>query len=227
MHPFASRRAPLRRALLPAVVAALAGGASAAPLAAQGTFEGVITMTVQDPRGTGSGSMQYMLRAGKVRVDFAAARAGVPMTVIVDPGAQKMYMVMAPQRMYVERAISAEQLDRMTGHAKPEITKTGKIETIAGRECEIWTATENGERYDACVAKGLGTFFQGESALLGRGGWLDELRDGAFPLRITRGDGATLLQVTSIERKPLDAALFAVPEGYRKMELPAGVLRRQ
>jgi hypothetical protein len=226
MHPFASRRAPRRRAFLPAVVTLLATGASAAPLAAQGTFEGVITMNVQDPRGTGSGSMQYMLRAGKMRVDFAAARAGVPMTVIVDPAARKMYMVMAPQRMYMERAITSEQLDRMTGHTKPEITKTGKMETIAGRQCEIWTATENGERYDACVAKGLGTFFQGEGALIGRGGWLDELRDGAFPLRVKRGDGATLLEVTSIERKPLDAALFAVPEGYRKMELPAG-MRRQ
>ena len=225
MHPNILTRARTARAALPAVsLAALALCGSITPLGAQSAFEGVITIATHGRQGDVS-SMQYMLRDGKMRMDFAAGGA---MSAIVDPKAEKMYVVMAPQRMYMERSITIDDAARATASSKAEITKTGRKETIAGYECEHWTITDAGEQYDACVAKGLGTFFQGESALARHGApqWFEELKDGLFPLRVARANGETVLEVTRIERKPMDASLFAVPAGFRKVDMPAGLMRR-
>jgi len=72
------------------------------------------------------------------------------------------------------------------------------------------------------VASGLGTFMAG-----GRGreeAWGGLLREQqGFPLKVARNNGATIMEVTKIEPKQLDPALFAPPADYKKMEMPAGM----
>ena len=52
--------------------------------------------------------------------------------------------------------------------------------------------------------------------------WARELsRQGAFALRVADTTGVAVWEVTRIEKKVLDAALFAPPHGYRRMEMPS------
>ena len=148
------------------------------------------------------------------------------MAMIIDTKAQKMYMVMDQQRMYMEQAITPSGMAGALEKRKPDITRTGKTETIAGYSCEHWLIKDDGVAFDACVAKGLGPFFGGESPMGRRAtpAWYEELKDGLFPLKVMRGD-ETVLEVTGIEKKSLDASLFAPPAGYQKMDLPAGMRR--
>ena len=43
---------------------------------------------------------------------------------------------------------------------------------------------------------------------------------GFFPLRVTDEQGATVLEVTAIEPKAVDAALFSPPADYTAMSMP-------
>lgn len=120
-------------------------------------------------------------------------------------------------------------------------TPTGKTETVAGYNCTHWVIGEKQDT-DACLAKGLGYFGGGSDS----GGVFDKLRnlalgdktkaqlqanpeflkfveDGVFPLKlaiIENGQSRTLMEVTSVERKPLDDSIFAIPSDYKKMEIP-------
>ncbi|MGE0882911.1 MAG: DUF4412 domain-containing protein [Blastocatellales bacterium] len=120
-------------------------------------------------------------------------------------------------------------------------TSTGKTETIAGYACEHWIVGDKQDT-DVCLAKGLGYFGGGGQS----GGIFDKLKNlamgdkekaildanpefakfvegGAFPLKISQienGQTKTIMEVTSVERKPLDDSLFAVPPDYKKMEIP-------
>lgn len=120
-------------------------------------------------------------------------------------------------------------------------TPTGKTETIAGHTCTHWILGDKQDT-DACLAQGLGYFGGGSDS----GGLFDQLRNfalgdkakvalqsnpeflkfvegGVFPLKlatIENGQPRTILEVTSVERKPLDDSLFAIPADYKKMEIP-------
>ena len=120
-------------------------------------------------------------------------------------------------------------------------TPTGKTETIAGHTCTHWILGEKQDT-DACLAKGLGFFGGGGDS----GGLFDQLRSfalgdkakaalqsnpeflkfvegGVFPLKlatIENGQPRTIMEVTSVEQKPLDDSLFAIPADYKKMEIP-------
>ena len=53
--------------------------------------------------------------------------------------------------------------------------------------------------------------------------WTGALRDQqGFPLKVTRVDGAAVMEVTKIEKKALDASMFAPPADYQKLEMPTG-----
>ena len=45
-------------------------------------------------------------------------------------------------------------------------------------------------------------------------GWARDLDKGMFPLKVTK-NGETLLEVTKVEKKKLDATLFLAPEGFQ------------
>jgi hypothetical protein len=136
----------------------------------------------------------------------------------------------------------AEKMAEKTGAADSfKATPTGKTETVAGHTCTHWILGEKQDT-DACLAKGLGYFGGGSDS----GGVFDKLRNlalgdktkaalqanpeflkfaegGVFPLKlaiIENGQSRTLMEVTSVERKPLDDSVFAIPADYKKMEIP-------
>lgn len=200
---------------------------TAATLAAQAPFEGAISMTVVGDNGKAQ-DLHYMLKGGKLRFDMTGNR-GEQMAMIIDPAEKKMLMVMTSQKMYMEQEIAAAAA---VEKGKPAtIKRTGKTEMIAGYRCEHVIVTENdNSSSDVCVATGLGAFRMPSGG--GRGGppkepgWGVALADGGFPLKVQKGETVTL-EVKQIEKKSLDAALFAPPEGFQKLDMGMGGLMRK
>jgi hypothetical protein len=131
-------------------------------------------------------------------------------------------MLMPEMQMYMEMDNSelTKQATEKIDEAK--ITKTGKTETIAGHSCEHILVESEGKKTDVCGAQDLGFFIFAANPM--RGGrqpaWAQAMK-GFFPLKVVTDDGKTTLEVTKIEPKSLDAALFTVPAGYHSM--PAGM----
>jgi hypothetical protein len=133
-----------------------------------------------------------------------------------------MLMMMASQKMYMEMAIPPGVGQPSSAAGKADVTRTGKTETIAGHKCEHVIVKEEAQTYDVCVAQDLGNFINPAFANpMGRGSasdWSAKIGDG-FPLRVAKGD-RTIMEVTKVEPGTLDAALFAPPTDWQKMQMP-------
>lgn len=185
----------------------------AAPLAAQG-FEGVITMSTTTPNG--SVPSKIYVKNDRSRVETTTPRGD--MVTITDRPNKTSYMVMTAQQQYVQREIREGGMGGgANAPAAPEIVKTGKMDKVAGYDCEHWTIkTGQMGDMDACVAKGLGQFVGG-----GRGmGGMNRAFGDMFPLKVSGANG-TMLEVTSIEKKSLGDDMFAPPAGFTKVDPPA------
>ena len=206
----------------------------ASPLAAQThPFEGAISITVNGKDGK-SLPLTYLLKDGKVRMDQAGPRGDL-VGIVVDPAAQKTIMIMTSQKMFMEMDMSGAKPPvpdgRGAGHKT--ISRTGKFETIAGYKCEhVMITDDDGSTTDVCTTSEISATFNLPMGNSSRGfmqpqppGWASQLGAGIFPLKVQKGD-LVIYEVKSIEKKSLDAALFAAPEGYQRMSMPAGMPRR-
>lgn len=215
-----------------AVALVLAGAtmAAGAPAGAQAPFEGVVTirMSSKTPQGVMSQQMEYLMRAGKVRVNMAPP-PGLPVvgpSLLVVPQEKKAYMLMAAQSAYMEvpmfDSLVAEAAKRAPGGAEEtKVVRTGKKETVAGVSCEHVQVTSKTGTADLCLSRELGRFVNPADALRQSGGWQRELGN-EFPLKVTMLDGSVPLEVIKVERKRLSNELFSVPGTYNKMTMPAG-----
>ena len=214
---------------------ALCGLAAAAPLAAQG-FQGVVTWEMAE----GKSVMTQMYKGNQVRMEMN--QGGHEGVMLMDNTMSSVTMLMPQQKMYM-----AMDMKNMMGGAAPDdrtppkLTDTGKSETIAGHTCEVYRYAEAAgqpETMEMCAAKGMGFFIMGQSPMGGGGGPLGNLakiggspeyaklyKDGFFPLRISRLEGGSakvMMVAKSVDAKPLDASLFAIPAGYTEMKMGGG-----
>ena len=225
--------------LIPAALALGAGG-----LAAQGSFEGAVQVRISGQGGQAIPPVYY-IKGGKTRVEMNAS--GQTAVMLMDLDAGTMLALMPAQKMYLTMDIetTAGQFPKERARAGADLTfkATGQRETIAGVPCEHYGATdpEDGSQVDLCLAKGMGTFLgvsvpagNGPMGSMGRMGGMGSLPPGAEQFARTFKDGAFLLKmeakkggkaemtmvVTRLEKKPLDASLFAPPKDYRAMRMP-------
>ena len=209
-----------RRALLAATPLLLA-----APVAgAQSSFEGVITMRMRSDRAPEPMTMRYLVREGRIRSEVSMG--GMEVAAIVDPAKREVYSVMPAQRMYMVMALPD---DAPAGVRAPEVTKTGRRETIAGHTCEHYLVKTEQQTMDVCLATDMPALvMSGGAGGGGAGVWASALgKQPGFPLKVTvQGASEAMLEVTSIEAKRLDPALFAPPADFRRMEMPGGMPRR-
>jgi hypothetical protein len=170
----------------------------------------------------GAHTMSYMIKDGKMRFDVG----GGMMSVIMDPVAHRMMMIMNAQKMYTERdfggAVAAVQ--KQVAGKNAAVARTGKMEMIAGYKCEhVTVADDDGASVDVCISSELGGFrmpaASNPMAPQEEAGWLAQLGSTNFPLKVQKG-GKVIIEVTAIEKKSLDAALFAAPEGFQSFETP-------
>jgi hypothetical protein len=200
--------------------AALCLALATMPLAAQ-SFEGTVSMNVTGNNGVVN-QISYMIKGGKMRFDPGNAQV----SVIIDPVAKRMTVVMNAQKMYMERDFgdAVATVQQRTGVKNPTLVRTGRTETIAGYRCEHVTVTDDdGASVDSCISSELGGFrmpaASNPMAPQREAGWIAQLGAASFPLKVEKG-GKTIMQVTAIEKKTLDAALFAAPEGYQSFQMP-------
>jgi len=221
-------------ATLAFAASALTGSASS--LSAQ-AFEGVVTMRVASM----TGELQVYLKGGKTRLEMQSP-AG-PVAILADPTAGEQYIVITSQKMYMvmkteDARAAADSMVKSKLGLEGSLTPTGRTDRVAGHECEIYRAAGSKGVKDVCVAKGLGPLEAFATLLNPMGGmgamgrsprgeqslppWARELaRIKGFPLRIADTVGVSEWEITRMERKPLEAALFKLPEGYRRMDLGA------
>ena len=193
----------------------------ASPAAAQ-SFEGTVTMNMTTDNG-GVHAMSYMIKGGKMRFDIGTGQ----MSVVMDPVAQRMLVIMNAQKMYMERDFGGDMaaVRQQVAGRKATVTRTGKMETVAGYKCEHVTVTDDdGQSVDACVSEALGGFRMPAASNpispQKEAGWISQLGAAYFPLKVQKG-GKTVMEVTAIEKKPLDQSLFEAPDGFQPFSMPA------
>jgi hypothetical protein len=200
---------------------------AATTLAAQAPFEGAISMSVTGDNGK-SRDLSYLVKGGKMRFDAPGSR-GDTVVMIIDPAAKSMLMVMTKQKMYMEQEFAGAVAAAEANVKAPTVKRTGKMETIAGYKCEhVQVTEEGGATSDVCVTTGLGSFRMpmggGPGGPPREPGWQSGVDKGGFPLKVVK-DGKVTLEVTKIDKKSLDAALFAAPDGFSKFDMGA-MMRR-
>lgn len=226
------------RRFLAAVAASAMAGAPAV-LSAQG-FEGTVTYVLHSSTGK-PGQLVYQVKGTRIRADITGVTTGPPggMYMLMDATTGRMTSVMPAQKMYMTmdlKAMGEQMKQHGTGQEKRagKITKTGRTERIAGHKCEHYLMGEQQDT-DVCAAKGLGMFMGGSAGGMGRGRGLfgsglppgfehytEFAKEGFVPLKVSAirdGKEEVVMQATNVERKPLDASLFAVPAGYQEMDL--------
>lgn len=187
---------------------------------AGGVFEGEVTADVSS-KMMAKQSIVYQFKADKLRYDLPTTAGVVGGWTLVDTTTHKAYLINDAQKMVMTIDPDAKPASA-TPPEEPQITKTGKHETIAGYDCEDWTIMHKGKKSEACIADGLSFAFGSPRDTASD--WTQKLvASKQFPLRMVRYDAAGAeelrMEVTKIERKSLDASRFEVPAGYKEMDI--------
>ena len=189
---------------------------------AQG-FEGTVTMRIAMGGGRGAQTTQdvtYQSRGGNVRLDLNSPMGAITMIGLASE--HKTFVVIESQKSYMEMPSSAAAQVAGTG----TVTRTGKMETIAGNSCEhvmVDAAGANGatQRVDVCLSKALGSYVNPLSAMPGgrTPAWQQLMSDaGEFPLKATLADGTVALEVLTIEKHRVSETLFRIPPTYNRLD---------
>jgi hypothetical protein len=234
----------MRKVLFALSLAAIVAASGCSKIAKQaglsfgGDFEGEITMNATRTQGSGPSQLVFGIKKPKYRVDATGnVQTNNPMmsggaTLLLDPPQKKGWALIPAQKKAIVLDFDKMKTSKIPGvntgpgtkanEPPPKIEKTGKKETIAGYDCEVWIITSNnGQRAETCMADGI-TWVD-----LGDLGWSSpEMTIGAvatgankFPLRIVSGD--TKLEATKIEKKKLEDARFVVPPDYQVIDVAA------
>ena len=222
--------------------------AAAAPLAAQ-QFEGTVNMKMTGNAGNAEGTALRVAIKGDQQVTIvtlpatAGPMAGAEVRSIMDPKAQTMTtlmpmapgmgaMVGMPDAKGIKMVLDFSKMADQASASKTEIKKLGTTQKVAGMSCDDYQITdENGKVVKACITASLGRFMLpdmsgGMGRRGGRGGqpaWVKAFGDRpAFPLKVWSDDGNTGMEVISVDRAPVAASLFEIPEGYVDMSALRG-----
>src|SRR5262245_55526251 len=208
------------------------------------TFEGAITarLLAFDPPM----EIKQAIKGSRMRVETplspGSAQTGV---ILMDLSSGTQTMLIQQNKTYMTLNLVEMAGQMMSGKDLSndfrKVTATDRTETVAGHTCQYWRI---GDKQDTeiCMAKGLGYYGGGGQA----GGILDKLKNlalgdkmkkqieadpelakfvegGAFPLKLSQienGQSKTIMEVTRIDRKSRDDAIFNVPADYKQMEVP-------
>ena len=193
------------------------------------TFEGLIDMTMKD--GRDGHTITYATKEGHLRMSMAAGDMG-EFATLIDMEAGRMVSLIPQMNAYMvipfDKAVEATTSDTQEGTFK----KTGESTEILGYDCdqylyedkngvvEIWATEELGQ----FVAMPKGNPMQGGKKNK-PAGWETALPDNFFPMRLVgrnkRGKETMQMEVTRVQPKSLDDAMFEIPAGYKEFNMGA------
>lgn len=197
-----------------------------------GDFEGVIHMKNSHVDTGTAGTMNWYLKGDRGRVEMSRTD-GQTHVMLFDAKTRTMQMGMPGQKSYMEMSMAGDRGEHLNELLEAQsVERTGKTENIAGYTCEVWRITDKEQhraKSELCVAKGFGkaaTFWidPKEARRSSQPAWVKQLADeGGFGLRSIQYDEAgkesARMEVVSIEKKHLDASLFAFPDDWAKHDL--------
>jgi hypothetical protein len=205
--------------------AASASALKVAPIAsttaALPPFEGEILVTVNDEASKKlPATITYEVKGSKVRYTPAAASVHA----VGDLDAQRVYAIDDGQKSY--DAIDVKGPTGTKAAIPPKVQKSGKMEKVAGLDCEDWSIDDGTEKVDVCATKGVAYVDLASNAKSGNAepSWATALTtEKAFPLRVVAHDKSGKeeyrAEATKADRKKLDDSMFVLPAGYKSADL--------
>jgi hypothetical protein len=201
------------------------------------SFEGKLTMKIQDSSSGQPPLLNMSLKPGFMRVDMTSPRGG-PVAMITDFSNRQMMILMFQQQMYMVQPFGQapnaqgggpSQAGPGGSQGQGSLVDTGETETILGYVCKKYTANGNGSTAQIWVTDQLGMFagFSPPGGPMGRSAapspWESALKGrNFFPMRVigTKANGQTFrMEVVSVDKQSLPDSDFQPPEGFRKFDL--------
>lgn len=190
-------------------------------VAAAQEFEGTIHYEIPEMKASGMGEMVYMVKDSKARVEFGEGMQKGAMLFF--PEEARSVVIMEQMKGYI--AMDQDSFkDPDSNDSDFTMKKTGEEKTIADRSCEVWIIEHDNERYNICMAQGLGSFMMPSNPMGGSRNipqWAEEaMGQGVMPLEVIlmKNDQMEMqMQATRITEQALDPSLFEIPEGYKDM----------
>lgn len=189
------------------------------------SFEGVIEfkkMTGNDTTG-----YVYYIKGNNVRIDEIGARSKkVEGSFLIDTKAGTMKFLSHDRKTWGEHKSGAAP----AVGGKPVITKTTNVKMLHGYKCTEYVVKNADENASISfwIASGKFNFFKPMLKLLNRKEKfatyypLLPVKDGAFAMLAVQSDNTGKetgrLEVTRLEKKTVDASLFAVPKDYSEFK---------
>ncbi|HNV25847.1 MAG TPA: DUF4412 domain-containing protein [Nitrospira sp.] len=221
----------------PVLVSGLVLSLTAFPAYA-GDFEGVIQMKNSHVDTGTTSTMNWYIKGDRGRVEMSRTDSQTQV-MLFDGKTRTMQMGMPGQKSYMEISLEGDRGDHLKELLDTQsVERTGKTDKIAGYVCEVWRITDKEHhraKSELCVAKGFGkaaTFWidPKEARRSSQPAWVKQLvEEGGFGLRSIQYDEAgkesVRMEVVSVEKKPLDASLFAFPADWAKHDM-AGLQER-
>jgi hypothetical protein len=224
------------------------GATGSGELPALAGFEGEIDMSARTSATTPPVPFSLLVKGDVVRMDVPSdvlagkdARmftGGGKVYVLLRTAEKKAFVVFDAKQQAVDLDLNqvAEQAKTLRHAAPgtpdappsepPKVVKTGSKDTVAGFACENWDVLNpDKSTLKVCVAdKGASFFHLPLTGIPTESAWALELLDGNhFPLRGVAFDKKHTevgrVELTKIDKHPLDAAVFVVPQGYKHVTI--------
>jgi hypothetical protein len=204
---------------------------AATHLHAVSQFEGTILSTNRTVDDAGAAQVYQMaihVKKSMIRVEVPSM-AGMPASTAIYRRDRKVtWMLDEGSRTYFEMHRANSAPDQQGGREKPEaptVQRTKKTKKLLGYTCEQVIVIRDDVRTEVWGARGLEDLATVLTETLedGQSGSSDDViaAIGLFPLLSTTTYEGRLVdsqEVTKIERKQLDPALFEIPSGFTKQK---------
>ncbi len=204
----------------------------AAPLAGQ-EFEGSIAMKMTGKDLPEPMTMTFYVGGGRQAMVMAmpsGPMAGKEVRMVINPATSKMTMLMPMppgmpgngkgMKTVMDFGKMADQAESKAGTAT--VKALGTSQQVAGMKCDDYQVTTKDETINLCMTDKLGRYAFPDMAGRGRPQlpeWTAAFGDkNVFPLKVWKDDGSMTMEVLSVKRGPVDAAILDdSPEGYMAM----------
>jgi len=188
-------------------------------------FEGVVVFKKGSSASKINSTVTLYIKGDRFMADEQGDK--IQQKIIVDAPKKMMYLVMDKEKMVMDM-----QMEKMVAPKGPEArlpNKTAKTQKIAGYDCEQWIDKNANGEVELWTSTEIGKLFIPEGqmgdGLIPSVNMRKLLKQGQhFPLLMTERDKTgkeiTRLEVTSVEKKPVDEAVFNLPKDYQRMSMP-------
>jgi hypothetical protein len=190
-------------------------------------FEGSYEVTV-DTGGNNLTSTVY-IKGSDLR--FEMDMGGMTNVMLMKDGMSTMTVIMPAQKMYMEMPVPMNLAIREGKEEGdlPPFEKTGREKEIEGFKAHEYLLKQGKETMTIWATDALGSLAaMNTPMMMGVARYLKQVTglQAFFPLEMSseRANGETFrMNISNIERKELDGALFVPPADFRKMNIPTGM----